>query len=270
MSFNLVHIFQEMSMLSKGILAVLVVMAVSFIAVTIERMITFSRSAKESRKFAQAAAKLLEDWKIEEIAPLAEKHKTSALARLFGAITRRYVDGHADLGGGLTPVQLAKNEAERRKDQVAEELRRGLSVLATVGSIAPFVGLLGTVVGIIAAFQGIGATGSGGIAAVSTGIAEALVETAFGLMVAIPAVILFNYLTTRINGIEAALGRSASELLDELENHHGRAAESPAHPPPPESSVGGSPPPKPPDASRFAPSALASLAMAPTGSGDAE
>src|SRR5262249_51996201 len=92
----------------------------------------------------------------------------------------------------------------------------------TVGSIAPFVGLLGTVVGIIAAFQGIGATGSGGIGAVSTGIAEALVETAFGLMVAIPAVILFNYLNARISSIELALGRSLGELLDEMENHYGR------------------------------------------------
>jgi len=225
MSFNLGHIFASMSPLSKAILIVLFIMAISFIAVTVERLLAFSRSAKESKKFALTATKLLEEWKIEELISLAETHKVSALARLFGSITRRYIDAYGDLGRGLSPVQLAKNEAERRKEQVGEELRRGLSVVATVGSIAPFVGLLGTVVGIIAAFQGIGATGSGGIAAVSAGIAEALVETAFGLMVAIPAVILFNYLTTRINGIESALGRSASELVDDLENHYGRTAE---------------------------------------------
>jgi len=267
MSFNLAHIWTAMSPLSKGILMVLFIMAVSFIAVTIERTITFARSAKESRKFAHAAAKLLDEWKVEEIVELAERHKVSALARLFGAITRRYIDGYADLGGGLSPVQLAKNEAERRKDQVGEELRRGLGVLATVGSIAPFVGLLGTVVGIIAAFQGIGATGSGGIAAVSTGIAEALVETAFGLMVAIPAVILFNYLSTRINGIESALGRSASELLDELENHHGRAIDSRARPPA-DSSPGASP--RTPEAPRSAPRALAPLAPVSAGPYDAQ
>jgi len=125
----------------------------------------------------------------------------------------------------MTPVELSRNESERRKDQLAAELRRGMSIVATVGSIAPFVGLLGTVVGIIAAFQGIGAAGSAGMAAISTGIAEALVETAFGLMVAIPAVIMFNYLTGRVATIELALGRSVGELLDEMENHHGHASQ---------------------------------------------
>jgi biopolymer transport protein ExbB len=91
-----------------------------------------------------------------------------------------------------------------------------------VGSVAPFVGLLGTVVGIIAAFQGIAAAGSGGLGAVSAGIAEALVETALGLVVAIPAVLFFNYLTSRVNGIELALDRSASELLDEMQYHFGK------------------------------------------------
>ncbi len=119
-------------------------------------------------------------------------------------------------------MQLARNEAERRKEAVGEELRRGMNVVATVGSISPFVGLLGTVVGIIGAFQGIGSAGSAGIGPVMAGISEALIETAFGLLVAIPAVIAFNYLNTKIGAIETALGRSAGELLDELENHLGR------------------------------------------------
>jgi biopolymer transport protein ExbB len=106
---------------------------------------------------------------------------------------------------------------------VGEELRRGMNVIATVGSLSPFVGLLGTVVGIIGAFQGIGSAGSAGIGPVMAGISEALVETAFGLMVAIPSVIAFNYLNARISVIETALGRSAGELLDELENHLGRS-----------------------------------------------
>jgi biopolymer transport protein ExbB len=122
-------------------------------------------------------------------------------------------------------VELARNEAERRKEQISAELRRGMSIVATVGSIAPFVGLLGTVVGIIAAFQGIGASGSGGIGAVSSGIAEALVETAFGLMVAIPAVIMFNWLTSRVAIIELTLARSTGELLDEMESHRGGVSE---------------------------------------------
>jgi biopolymer transport protein ExbB len=224
MSFNLSHIWTHMGPLSKGIAFVLFMMAVSFIGVTIERLIAFSRSAKESRLFAVQAGKLLEDSKVDELIPLADKFKSSSLARLFGPIIRRYIHAFEDLGnGGLSPVQLARNEASRRQEAVGEELRRGMNVIATVGSISPFVGLLGTVVGIIGAFQGIGSAGSAGIGPVMAGISEALIETAFGLMVAIPAVIAFNYLNTRIGAIETALGRSAGELLDELENHLGRS-----------------------------------------------
>ena len=92
-----------------------------------------------------------------------------------------------------------------------------MSLLASVGSVAPFVGLLGTVVGIISAFQGIAATGSGGLSSVSAGISEALVETALGLAVAIPAVLAFNYLSTAITADESKLSRAAGEMLDNIE-----------------------------------------------------
>lgn len=122
----------------------------------------------------------------------------------------------------MTPAAAARNEALRQQEVVSQGLRRGLPVVATIGSIAPFVGLLGTVIGIIVAFQNIGATGTGGLGTVSAGIAEALVETAFGLMVAIPSVIIFNYLNGRVQAIEAALGRSVGQLIDEMEYHDGR------------------------------------------------
>src|SRR5687768_14214556 len=224
MSFNFAEIWAHMPLIGKFIAFGLFMMMVSFIGVTVERLIACSRSAKESRIFAMQAGKLLEEWKVEEIVPLADKFKNSTLAKMFGPIIRRYIHAFEDLGeGGLSPVQLARNEAERRREAVGEELRRGMNVIATVGSLSPFVGLLGTVVGIIGAFQGIGAAGSAGIAPVMRGISEALIETAFGLMVAIPSVIAFNYLNGRIAAIETALARSASELLDELENHLGRS-----------------------------------------------
>lgn len=224
MSFNIGHILTSMSPLSLLIAGVLMVMAILSVGVAVERWIAFYRSAGESKRFVVAAAPLIDEWDMDAIAATSDKSKNSALAKLFGAVIRRYLRASEDAEGGLSAVELARNESERQKEKIGAELRRGLNILATVGSIAPFVGLLGTVVGIIGAFQGIGASGSGGIAAVSTGIAEALVETAFGLMVAIPAVILFNYLSARIAGIELALGRSMGELLDEMENHHGRDA----------------------------------------------
>jgi biopolymer transport protein ExbB len=224
MSFNLTHIWAHMSALNKGIAFVLFAMAVSFIGVTIERLIAFSRSSKESRSFAIEAGKLLEEDRLDEIVAVAGKYKSSALARLFAPIIGRYLHAYEGVeSGGLAPVQLARNEAERRREAVGEELRWGMNVIATVGSISPFVGLLGTVVGIIGAFAGIGASGSAGMSSIMGGISEALIETAFGLMVAIPSVIAFNVLNARISAIETALGRSAGELLDELENHQGRA-----------------------------------------------
>lgn len=122
---------------------------------------------------------------------------------------------------------MARNEAERQRERIGQELRRGLSVLASIGSTAPFVGLLGTVLGIISAFQGIAATGGGGLGAVSAGIAEALIETAFGLFVAIPTVLSYNYFMARANAVEGALERASGELLDELENEHGRSETRP-------------------------------------------
>jgi biopolymer transport protein ExbB len=97
-------------------------------------------------------------------------------------------------------------------------------VLASVGSTAPFVGLLGTVLGIISAFQGIATTGSGGLAAVSAGISEALIETALGLTVAIPAVLAFNYLSTKIGHEETSAANAAGHMLDTVEDYAERAA----------------------------------------------
>jgi biopolymer transport protein ExbB len=227
MSFNFAHVWSSMAPLSKGVALVLLAMAVAFIGVTIERLIAFARSTKESRAFAARAGALLEERKLDEIVEVANKHQGSALARLFGPIVNRYIHAHESLGeGGLTPVEMARNESARRLEGIGEEIRRGMNVIATVGSIAPFVGLLGTVLGIIGAFSGIGAAGSAGIGPVMAGISEALVETAFGLLVAIPAVIAFNYLNARVAAIDTALGRSAGELLDELENHFGRSVQS--------------------------------------------
>jgi biopolymer transport protein ExbB len=222
MSLEFGQIWAHMSGLNKAIFFSLVVMAIISVAVTVERLLAFSRSAKESRSFAGKVAPLIQAFKVDEIVDIAAKHKGSNLAKLFGAISRRYIDGIAE-DGKVSAVELARNESERRKEQISAEIRRGFGALATVGSIAPFVGLLGTVVGIIAAFKGIGTQG-GGMTSVMTGISEALIETAFGLLVAIPAVILFNYVTARATAIDLALARSAGEFLDELENNHGRVS----------------------------------------------
>ncbi len=179
--------------------------------------------SKPSSKPAAGQKRLLDTCRMTYVLEnkTAQTHKASPLAALFERMTSSYLRG-TEKPGEMTPVDLARNEAARRMEATGAELRRGMNVLASVGSVAPFVGLLGTVVGIIGAFQAIGVSGSAGLGSVMAGISEALIETAFGLMVAIPAVLFFNYLSARVAGIELALGRSMGELLDEMENNHGR------------------------------------------------
>jgi biopolymer transport protein ExbB len=156
----------------------------------------------------------------------ADQFKISHLARVVrsGLGTYRHALSTADVSG-LSPVERTQRHLERYMEEIGGDLRRGLSVLASVGSVAPFVGLLGTVLGIITAFQGIATSGSGGISSVSAGISEALVETAFGLFVAIPAVLAFNHLTGRIGNEERTLNHAAGELLDTIEDWAERAAQ---------------------------------------------
>jgi biopolymer transport protein ExbB len=225
MNLSPLHIWASMGPLSKVIATFLMFMALASIAVIVERVIALVRGEAESKKFAEAAGPLVGRGEFGALAQLADKFKGSPLARLVGPVAAKFNGAVLDeRDGGLSPVERARREAARMNEAVGSELRRGMSVLASVGSVAPFVGLLGTVVGIITAFQGIASTGSGGLGAVSAGISEALIETALGLMVAIPAVLFFNYLNTRIAAVETALGRSSGELLDEMEHDHGRAA----------------------------------------------
>ncbi len=229
MSFDLAHIWASTGLLGKLIAGVLLLMGIASIGVVVERVLALSRSARDSLRFVQQVGPLIDSWQVDSVPAIAEKYKSSALARMLGAIVKRYIAAREDHSGKVSPVELAKNEGERQRDAIGHDLRRGMSVLSSVGSVAPFVGLLGTVVGIIGAFQGIATTGSGGLGAVSAGIAEALIVTAFGLMVAIPAVLFFNYLSARVATVEGALTRSASELLDEMENRHGRQPELVEH-----------------------------------------
>lgn len=220
MSFNLLHIWAQMGTLSRVVAACLLLMATASIAVVFERLFVLVKSAKATRAFLAEAGPALEGRRWAKLLAVAETHERAPLARLVGPTLRKL---EKDEDGKLGVAELARREAERQKEIVSADLRRGLSVLASVGSVAPFVGLLGTVVGIISAFQGIAATGSGGLGAVSAGISEALVETALGLLVAIPAVLAFNALSTRISSVEAEVALRAGELLDEVEDStHGR------------------------------------------------
>lgn len=227
MSFSYSEILAHMGIPAIVIAGVLLLMGLASLTVCVERVITLRRSRRESRAFAAAVGDLLRAGDVDAVLAQTEKFPRSHLARLVRSGLTEYVHARstADVSG-LGPAERARRHLERTLELLGEDLRKGLSVLASVGSVAPFVGLLGTVVGIISAFQGIAATGSGGLSSVSAGISEALIETALGLAVAIPAVLAFNYLSTGITADEGALGRSSGELADHIEDWEERRIEA--------------------------------------------
>lgn len=220
MGFSFAEMWAHMGWPAIIVAAALLVMGLASLTVFIERLITLTRSRSTSKAFATQAGGHIRADTLDQVIEEAslDKFKHGHLPRLVRTVllTYKHARETAD-ASGLTPAERTRRHMERYLEDVGADLRRGLSVLASVGSVAPFVGLLGTVLGIITAFQGIATTGSGGLSSVSAGISEALIETALGLAVAIPAVLAFNYLTTKVTRDEAQLTAAAGELLDNIE-----------------------------------------------------
>ena len=218
MSFNLSDIWSTMGLPAKIVGALLLVMGLASLTAFIERLLALRRSRSAARRFASEAADDLQAGLVEAVIATAEKYPQGHLPRLVQSGLTTYVQARsAAEGSALHPAERTRRQLGRRLEELGADLRRGMAVLASVGSVAPFVGLLGTVVGIISAFQGIASSGSGGLSSVAAGISEALVETALGLAVAIPAVLAFNYLSNEIARDELALATSAGELADTIE-----------------------------------------------------
>jgi biopolymer transport protein ExbB/biopolymer transport protein TolQ len=217
MSFDPVELWHTMTPLAKGDAVLLIIMSVYSLTVAIERWIFFSKAKKQSVAFAKLVTLHLKQDKLQEAIDSSKKYKQSHLARVVSAGLYEFqhdvTSGSSNIVGH-DPIEAAERAIEREALMTTADMRRGLSGLATIGTTAPFIGLFGTVIGIINAFRGMAMTGSGGIAAVSTGIAEALVTTALGLFVAIPAVWLYNIFTNKIERFQVEMSNSASTLID--------------------------------------------------------
>jgi biopolymer transport protein ExbB/biopolymer transport protein TolQ len=215
---NLIEMWAQMGWVAKAVAFVLFFMSFWSIGVAVERIYTFQQARSQSRMFAPQVAKHLKEGRLKDAIALSQSKnfRYSHLAKVVLAGLQEY-QFTQESGGALSRddvLDTVRRAIQRATALTANDLKKGVSSLATIGSTAPFVGLLGTVVGVISAFQGIAATGSGGIGAVSAGIAEALVETALGLLVAIPAVWFYNYLTGRIEYFNVEMDNSSSELVD--------------------------------------------------------
>jgi biopolymer transport protein ExbB/TolQ len=215
---DLVELFNSMGPTAMAIAGILFIMSFWSVGVAIERIYTFNQAKKQSKMYAPLVAKHLKEGRLKEAIALssAKEYRYSHLAKVVLAGLQEY-QFQQESGANLSRedlVDTVRRAIQRASALTANDLKKGVSSLATIGATAPFVGLLGTVVGIITAFQGIAATGSGGLGAVSAGISEALVETALGLVVAIPAVWFYNYLTGRIEYFNVEMDNSSSELVD--------------------------------------------------------
>jgi biopolymer transport protein ExbB/biopolymer transport protein TolQ len=212
--FDPISMWHQMGIPAKLVVVCLFVMSVLSIAVMVDRWLVFSSARRQSREFAPAVAGALKQGRLDEAIKIAERNKKSHLAKVVSAGLSEFQAhaGTSDLPGDQ--IEASQRALERAEAIEHAELKRGLGMLATIGSTGPFVGLFGTVLGIINAFQSISAEKTTGLAAVAGGISEALVTTAIGLFVAVPAVWAYNYFSSRVEAFDVEMNNSSSELID--------------------------------------------------------
>jgi biopolymer transport protein ExbB len=214
MNFDLMSMWGVMAWPARIVVIVLFLMSAWSIGVMIDRLIAYNAARKQSRQFAPAVAGALREGKLDEAIKIADRFNKSHLAKVVVAGLQEFRAHQLSSEISGEEIEASKRALERAEAIVHAELKRGISSLATIGSTSPFVGLFGTVVGIINAFKGITQQKSTGLSAVAGGISEALVTTAVGLFVAVPAVWMFNYFTNRIEAFDVEMGNSSSELID--------------------------------------------------------
>src|ERR1700694_157915 len=216
-SFSLLGMLSSMNWVAKGVVLVLALMSIWSLTIAIERVWRFQRAKRESLEIARSVTPMLAQHKLREAIALTadKKYRHSHLGRVLRAgLTEFEYETTQTLPDDFDIVASGQRAIERETLMTTAEMKKGLGNLATISTTAPFVGLFGTVAGIIHAFQGMAISGSGGLGAVSAGIGEALVATAVGLFVAIPAVWLYNYFLNKVDRFQVEMSNSSSQLVD--------------------------------------------------------
>ena len=214
MNFSVLGLWATVGPFAKTIVIVMLLMGAASVFITCERLVVFVRSRRASRRYARTMGRVFEAGQLHAA---ASPKNVGYLGRVIEAGIKAFETSPSKDEQFI--VDTVARALERQAQRETEELRRGQGLLGTVSSTAPFVGLLGTVIGIVTAFQQMAATGAGGLATVSAGIAEALVTTAIGLLVAIPAVFAFNYLQGWVDARAVDIAESSNEFLDLMARH---------------------------------------------------
>lgn len=212
-----------MGPIALGVVIVLLVMSIYSIAVMVERYLTFKSAARQSREFVPRVSEMLRSDQLEDALKLSTEYRRSHLAVVVNSGLQELTMMAANSNQSRM-LRKAKRAVRRAAAMKTADFQRGLSSLATIGSTAPFVGLFGTVVGIIDAFTKMNEAQEAGLTVVAGGISEALVTTAFGLVVAIPAVWMFNYFSNRVHVFGVEMNNSAEELIDHFLEQHAASA----------------------------------------------
>ena len=222
MEFTLVQMWANMGVVAKLVVFVLAIMSIITVAVTIERLLVYRRAETQSRAFAIAVKDLLAKKQFSDATDVAAQFPGSHIAPVIRAgLSEFLLAAEINSKNAAFDVHGAvKRAIERTTERQMATLRKGLSALASIGSTAPFVGLFGTTFGIINSFQGMAKEGGGGLGSVAAGIAEALVTTAVGILVATVAVLIYNYFTARLETLEVDTHESAGEVVALLAREH--------------------------------------------------
>lgn len=217
MDFSLSAIWEHTGIFARSIIFTLAIMSVASLFVMAERMVVFRKSRTDSRNFAAKMGAILAKGDLASAANTNLGKDVGHLGRVINSgLTAFKITG----SNKEVAVESVARALERQAQREVQSLKRGLSILATVASTAPFVGLLGTTMGIVNAFQLMAAAGGGGgLGTISAGIAEALITTAFGLLVAIPAVMAYNFLSGWIDARSVDISESSNEFLDVVARH---------------------------------------------------
>ncbi len=211
---SLTELLRHVGIFGGAVMVCLVLLSVFSVGMIIDKHRRFGLASRESEKFKAEFKKFLHGGDAQDLIEAGRQHENSYVAQVVSAGIIEY-DGVRQSGGD--PIASLELVTSALRDSISEmliQLKRGLGFLATIGSTAPFIGLFGTVVGIINAFRSIAATGSGGMSVVSGGIAEALISTALGIFVAIPAVVAFNHFTGKLETFHVQMNRASSQLVN--------------------------------------------------------
>ena len=210
------ELLRNIGLFGAAVIGLLAALSIFSVAVMVDRYRRFRSASRESQSFKPLFAKFVHGGEVQELVDAVRQHPKSHVAQVVSAGILEYEGVRESGGDPVASFELVTSAVRDSMSETLVDLKQGLGFLATIGSTAPFIGLFGTVAGIINAFRNIAATGSGGMSVVSGGIAEALVTTALGIFVAIPAVVAFNHFTGKIENFHIQMNRASSQLVNRL------------------------------------------------------